>query len=361
MTKRYCKNFNILILSFSIMLSCSELLIEPDCSSDYLTVFKKFWDDMDKCYPFFDTKSEVYWDSVYNLGCTYFSPEREQMQTEESIFNFYDSIIENLYDPHMSIVFTGFQSLNYYSAYSWAKGQEPDNSNSGGYKYEQNISILHGTYFNELWSYWDERIWYAPVSDTVCYFTILNFDDYNFKKEKLDPLVNEITKCKVCIIDMRGCIGGMRDAAEELCSRLCTHDFIYGYKQCKNGYGHDSFKKPMAFKITTSNKKRYTGEIILLINRKTASAGELFALAMKESGNAKLIGDTTQGHFGSVMFRELSNGWYYTFPVDRVLDKNFRCLEDVGVTPNAYLENICIEADCDLLLDYVIGLYGGNL
>lgn len=359
---RYKNLIILLILPISIMLSCSGMLIEPDCPSDNLTVFKKFWDDMDKCYPFFDIKHEVDWDSVYKIGCAYFSPEREQMQTEEGIYNFYDSIIKNLYDPHISIVFKGFHWLNYYEAHSWAKGQEPDPFNSDEYMYEQNASIATGACFKDLSSFWDERIWFASISDSICFINIIDFHDSNFKDEKFDPLINELCKYTMCIIDMRTCNGGVFDVVEKFCSRLCTHDFVYGYEQCKDGYEHDNFKKPAVLKISASKRKKYTGEIILLINKKTVSGGELFALAMKESGRAKLIGDTTQGHFGSIVFRELPNGWFYTFSGDKVLDKNLICLEDIGVSPNYFIrlgDNSNSGIDKDFLLDHVLNYVNG--
>jgi hypothetical protein len=334
------------------------MLINPDSPVDNLTVFKKFWNDIDRCYPFFDIKTQVDWDSVYKLGCTYFSPEREALQDEKSIHSFYDSIIKKFYDPHITFTFRDFHWPND-EAHSWTKYQEADPLNMYEYIYEQNVSIFDGTYFNDFTSFWDDRIWFAPVSDSICYFNIFDFHDQNFKKEKFDPLINKISKYKVCIIDLRVCIGGSSGAAEELCSRLNSNDFVYGYEQCKDGYEHDSFKKPLILKITASKGKKYTGDVILLINRKTVSAGEWFALAMKECGRAQLFGDTTMGHFGEIVFRELNNGWFYTFSGSKVLDKNLKCKEDVGIIPDSFFNSYYPENDRDFLLDNVLDFVNG--
>jgi C-terminal processing protease CtpA/Prc len=75
--------------------------------------------------------------------------------------------------------------------------------------------------------------------------------------------------------------------------------------------------------------------VYLLVSNRTASAAEHFALALKSTGRATLIGEATAGanHFGGPT--ELNKNFYVWMPVGRTLDlKTGKDWEGSGIAPD---------------------------
>ena len=78
-----------------------------------------------------------------------------------------------------------------------------------------------------------------------------------------------------------------------------------------------------------------TAQVFVLTSRVTGSAAEHFALALKRTGRATLIGETTggAGHYGRMM--ELGSGYAAFVPFGRSFDPdNNQEWEGTGVAPN---------------------------
>ena len=76
-------------------------------------------------------------------------------------------------------------------------------------------------------------------------------------------------------------------------------------------------------------------KVFVLVSNKTASAAEHFALALKSTGRATLIGEATAGanHFGGPT--ELNDHFYVWMPVGRTYDvKSGKDWEGTGITPD---------------------------
>ena len=92
--------------------------------------------------------------------------------------------------------------------------------------------------------------------------------------------------------------------------------------------------------------------VYVLTSRGTASAGEHLALAMKVSGRATLVGDTTRGagHYGDAV--ELADGYSMFIPYGDTVDpKSGKGWEGDGVAPD-------IAVPSKEALDYVLQKLG---
>ena len=79
------------------------------------------------------------------------------------------------------------------------------------------------------------------------------------------------------------------------------------------------------FKSTRPTVKRFEGKVVVLTNRGSASASEIFASAMKETGRATIIGTETRGAVLASTYGRLPGGFELQYPVsDYVTLKGIR-------------------------------------
>lgn len=113
-------------------------------------------------------------------------------------------------------------------------------------------------------------------------------------------------------------------------------------------------------KIMEPQSNAYKGKVYLLISPYTFSAAESFALDIKESGNATLIGSATAGDTGnSPKTFHTSNGIYFRIPTREPSKspKGFP-MEGIGISPDYKVEQTVANFmnSHDAVLDYTIDL-----
>ena len=88
----------------------------------------------------------------------------------------------------------------------------------------------------------------------------------------------------------------------------------------------------------SSNAKPLQLEVVMLINKKTASASEIFATAMKAHGVAQLVGTSTYGKATLEETFELQNGFRTKFIVGAMYSPRGRSWFKSGVLPDFYVD-----------------------
>ncbi|NLY70962.1 MAG: peptidase S41, partial [Clostridiales bacterium] len=79
--------------------------------------------------------------------------------------------------------------------------------------------------------------------------------------------------------------------------------------------------------------------VVLLVNKGTASASEILAAALKESGVATLVGTKTFGKGVAQKIVYLNNGSSYKLSMYYFLTPNKNRIDKVGITPDYIVEN----------------------
>ena len=82
----------------------------------------------------------------------------------------------------------------------------------------------------------------------------------------------------------------------------------------------------------TDDKKDYN--IVVLINKNTASAAEILAAALKESYGATLVGNTSYGKGRVQQTKKLSNGKMVKYTTAKWLTPTNNCVDGIGLTPD---------------------------
>lgn len=98
--------------------------------------------------------------------------------------------------------------------------------------------------------------------------------------------------------------------------------------------------------------KRYKGPVVVVTSGETGSAGEGFALMMREYAGAPLVGRTTAGYILSSDRFDLAGGWRLTVPVGGVWGPDGRDFGDKAVDPDIKVArtaaDVCRADDADL-------------
>lgn len=162
-------------------------------------------------------------------------------------------------------------------------------------------------------------------------------------KQELEKL--EKKKIESLIIDIRNNPGGHLDQVTSILEMfLDKHQVLYQIE--KNNH-----KK----KIYDQTKEKRTYEVVVLMNKNSASASELLAASMKESYGSKIVGVNSYGKGTIQNAYELSNGTSLKYTTQKWLTPKGNWINEKGVTPTNieelnthYLEEATEENDNQL-------------
>lgn len=131
------------------------------------------------------------------------------------------------------------------------------------------------------------------------------------------------------IIDFRGNPGGYLTSAIDVASL-----FIGSGPVVIEDFGDGNTRTFDA----QENARTFTTPIVLLVDESSASASELVAGALQDTGTATIIGETTLGKGTVQTWRELVNGGGVRLTIARWLTPNGRWIHENGVTPDYIAE-----------------------
>ncbi len=131
------------------------------------------------------------------------------------------------------------------------------------------------------------------------------------------------------ILDLRDNGGGMLDAAVEIAQMLIPKGKIIDvvYREEVNNQSYYAEGASTDF------------DIVVLVNEYTASASEVLASAIQDSGTGKLVGETTYGKAVVQQVFPLQNGMYFKLTVGEYITRNGKSINLVGLEPDEFVNN----------------------
>lgn len=145
--------------------------------------------------------------------------------------------------------------------------------------------------------------------------TAEQFDDV------LDSLSDKATRL---IIDLRGNAGGLVDAANKMLDRLLP--------KCEIGYA--VYKNDRRVSLGKSDAKCIDIPVIILVDNGSASSSEYFSSAMRDSGGAILVGETTFGKGIMQSTYRLGDGSAVKVTVAKIYTASGTEFHGVGLKPD---------------------------
>lgn len=206
---------------------------------------------------------------------------------------------------------------------SWIKGEKGT---------EVKITVLRDGEELELTATRDtievKTVSYEMKENQIGYIRVSEFDTvtYDQFKEALDDLENQ--GMQGLIVDLRNNPGGSLDTVTNMLRLLLPEGTIVSTKD-KNGKkdeitcdGTHEFKKPMA----------------VLVNQYSASASEIFSVAVQDYGTAKIVGVTTYGKGVVQQLMDLGDGTCLKVTIAEYYTPNGRSINGKGVEPDVEVE-----------------------
>lgn len=161
----------------------------------------------------------------------------------------------------------------------------------------------------------------SQIENSVGYFKISNFATSTY--EEMQSAFSQLNTDSGVIIDLRNNPGGLIQSAVNVARLFVKSGVITSYKLA------DEEKV-----YSVSNSKPILVPLVIIVNRNTSSAAEMFAAAMQDRNRGVVIGERTYGK-GSVQdFVELKDGSKLEITVALYLTPSGRSIDGVGVTPD---------------------------
>ena len=163
---------------------------------------------------------------------------------------------------------------------------------------EMDISVTRGDYtpYTVIHSQMEEN------GEKIGYIKIIQFDQITVSQFKTAMEELSGAGCTKFIFDLRNNPGGELNAVVSMLDYLLPEGPIV----------HILDADKNVTQVYNSDKKEITGEMVVLTNKGTASAGELFTAALRDYEKATLIGTKTYGKGCGQSFHSLSNGGFIT-------------------------------------------------
>ncbi|MFO6424920.1 S41 family peptidase [Motilimonas sp. KMU-193] len=144
----------------------------------------------------------------------------------------------------------------------------------------------------------------------------------------MNQAIPVINGSKGLILDLRLNGGGHDLVAMALFSHLIDTDTVIGRKRIKTD---DGFTEFFDIKVQPAKGERYLGPIVVLTSEYTASAAEVFGLAMLARDKVTFVGENTNGSFSDSLPKTLPNGWSFSLSNEQYQDSKGNDYESIGI------------------------------
>lgn len=196
-----------------------------------------------------------------------------------------------------------------------------------------NVTVLRGseefTYTITRAEVNNSTVIYSKLDDEVAYIQIVDMSNHTASefKETLDKVdADGITNI---ILDLRGNGGGYLSCAVDIAKMIVPEGKIISTR----------YRQPFMNKDFYSELKTTKYKFNVLVDEHTASAAEILASALQESGAGKLYGTETYGKGVIQTTFPLSNGSVFKLTVGQYETRDGNSIQDVGITPDFEIEN----------------------
>jgi hypothetical protein len=151
----------------------------------------------------------------------------------------------------------------------------------------------------------------------------------------IDRALQRLDRARAMVVDVRFNGGGWDAVGLAIAARFADRERVAFSKQARDG---DGWTEPQFVRLTPPPGQQFTGPTALLISPSTASAAEVFTLAMRELPHVTVIGSRSQGILSDELDKVLPNGWRMTLSNELYRAPDGAIYEAVGIPPDVDVE-----------------------
>ncbi|MGL5837434.1 MAG: S41 family peptidase [Sphingorhabdus sp.] len=315
--------------------------LPPECgkafeSKDPFVNFDSLWQQFYDHYGLFDLKKSD-WLKVYRE----FRPRVTATMTDDALWAVITEMLQTLDDGHVNL---SGPDRSWYpkrnrSLQQALNGKNEDEFVSAAWERLPKLHVRRHLEFA-----FENRLAWGEVDKSVAYLAInkmrtVDHDDGSLQSEvsqieeifdtKIGPFLAKYPKL---IVDLRVNDGGADAVALAIASRLAAGKCL-AFRKISLGLGSMSTGANV-YTEPAVGKAPLETSIVILTSPQTASASEIFLLAMKAQPNVQLIGERSWGVFSDEWAGRMPNGWAFTMSNERYVDPAGRDYEGVGIDPD---------------------------
>lgn len=314
--------------------SCDKAFItEP--RQDPVSIFDDLWSTFKEDYALFEERG-IDWDEHYAA----LSPAVHQNLPEDALFDYCTRLLDTLDDGHVTLI-------------------APERNVFFSNKIRQNLIDNDLFDLDLIKENYLEKEYYTNPSQSYVYgkmqtgnIAYIFLDHIGENLAIFSDFLDQFKDTDGLIIDLRHNKGGDFTYAFQAMGRLTDQTRFVFKSKTKNGKGLQDYTNWHSWYLKPSGTY-FDKPIAVLTDRYTISAGERTVMALKTLPNVTVIGEPTNGAQGTVIGRELANGWYYTLVLQKTEFSDGKSYEGVGLSPDIPLKNtrLQIKAGRDEVLE----------
>ncbi|MFQ5859910.1 MAG: S41 family peptidase [Anaerolineae bacterium] len=180
------------------------------------------------------------------------------------------------------------------------------------------------------------------LTDQIGYLAIHSFGGRTMKE--LDDSLRELEKqgVKALILDLRGNPGGFLDAAVETVSRFVETGPVLWWEEADGA----------SYPIRVKPRRAFGWPMVVLIDEGSASASEIVAGALRDSGRAILIGTRSFGKGSVQNIHQLRDGGSVRVTTAHWLTRDKHEIQGIGLDPDVHIAQDHTQPDVDRQLNF---------
>ncbi len=324
----------VILFLFSFVFSACTRELDVSYPNTPVGNFEALWHIIDTKYCFVEEKG-VDWDWIYGAYKPAIQKISEQGMYSDTLFYTLASMLNHLKDGH----------VNLYSHFDVSRSREW----YAGYPILFDSDILYNEHYLDL----DYRI-AGGLHYTVLAggkVGLIRYDSFSGSIGLMPVVLASLRNCEGLILDVRNNGGGYITNALDMASYFFSENRTVGYQSHKQGEGHFDFSPLEPMKVEAN--LQWEKPVVILMDRQSYSATNLFVSAMREADNALLVGCQSGGGGGVPLSYELPNGWLLRFSSVKMYDSQKVSIED-GILPDVSLTWDSTLIDKDPLIEYAV-------
>jgi len=150
-------------------------------------------------------------------------------------------------------------------------------------------------------------------------------------EQAIDQALNELGDVDKLIVDVRF-NGGGDDAISLAFANRFTDSRQRVLTKTARSLNYET--PPVQAWLEPTRGEPFLKPVVVIAGRDTASAAEIFVIAMRQLPNVTVLGETTNGALSNILHKPLPNGWNYGLSNEVYLDAAGTSFEHIGVPPD---------------------------